>query len=434
MTLYNDYWKLFVSGYENRGNVMNEKKLVVTGMGAVTPIGIGVQTYWKNLIGGACGVGRITRFDAAELPVQIAAEIKNFDPAAYMPKPLVRAMDPFMQYAYIAAKEALEEGSLDIGSEADRIGIVMGTAMDGITTVAYTQEQYSTGGARRVGPRFVPKIIGNVAAAQIAIAHGIHGPSLTLNTACSAGGDAIMTAAMLLRTGEADAVLAVGGESVLCPVVVAGLAQAKALSRRNDDPEQACRPFDLHRDGFVIGEGGGALLIETEEHALAREAEIKAVLAGYANTNDGYHVTAPSPNGEGAAACMRRALQRAQLTPDEIGYINAHGTSTPLGDCAETQAVKRAFSDAHCIPPVSSTKSATGHLMGAGGITEVIACIQAIQKGILPPTLHLDTPDPACDLDYVPNQARKANIRAAMSNSLGFGGQNSSIIVERYAK
>lgn len=411
---------------------MNEKKLVITGMGVCTPIGIGVQEYWKNLIDGVCGIGRITRFDASDLPVRIAAEIRDFDPTAYMPKTTARTTDPFMQYAYVAAEEALSDGSLSVGPEADRIGIVMGTAMDGISTVAQTQKRYGESGPRRVSPRFVPMVIGNVAAAQIAIAHGIHGPSFTLNTACSAGGDAIMTAAMLIRSGEAETVLAVGGESALCPVVIAGLAQAKALSRRNDDPQTACRPFDMNRDGFVIGEGGGALLIETEEHALARGAEIKAVLAGYANTNDGYHVTAPMPNGEGSAACMRRALARAQLRPEDIGYINAHGTSTVLGDLAETQAVKSVFGKAESAPPISSTKSATGHLMGAGGITEVITCIQAIREGTLPPTLHLDTPDPQCDLDYIPNHARKSAIHAAMSNSLGFGGQNSSIIVEQY--
>lgn len=232
---------------------MKEQKLVITGMGAVTPIGIGVDAYWSALVEGQCGVGKITRFDASELPVQIAAELKDFDPAAYMPKTLARTMDPFMQFAFVAAEEALKNSELSIESESDRIGIVMGTAMDGVTTVAQTQAAFDTG--KRVGPRFVPMTIGNIAAAQISIAHGIHGPSLTLNTACSAGGDAIMTAAMLLRSGEADAVLAVGGESILCPIVVSGLSQAKALSRRNDDPEQACRPFDLDRDGFVIGEG-----------------------------------------------------------------------------------------------------------------------------------------------------------------------------------
>lgn len=413
-------------------NHLDQTKLVITGMGAVTPIGVGVPAYWQALTAGKCGIGRITRFDASDLPVQIAAELKDFDPAAYMPKTLARTMDPFMQYAFVAAEEALGDSGLDIAAAPDRVGIVMGTAMDGVTTVAGTQAAYDAG--KRVGPRFVPMTIGNIAAAQISIAHGITGPSMTLNTACSAGGDAIMTAAMLLRTGEADAVLAVGGESILCPIVVAGLSQAHALSRRNDDPEQACRPFDADRDGFVIGEGGGALILETEEHARARGAHIYAELAGYANTSDAHHVTAPHPEGAGAAACMRRALKRAGLHPSDIGYINAHGTSTGLGDIAETQAVKAVFGGRESAPPVSSTKSMTGHLMGAGGITESIACILAIRDGILPPTLHLAHPDPACDLDYIPNEARKTRITAAMSNSLGFGGQNSSLIFTQYTR
>lgn len=413
-------------------NHLDQTKLVITGMGAVTPIGVGVPAYWQALTAGKCGIGRITRFDASDLPVQIAAELKDFDPAAYMPKTLARTMDPFMQYAFVAAEEALGDSGLDIAADPDRIGIVMGTAMDGVTTVAGTQAAYDAG--KRVGPRFVPMTIGNIAAAQISIAHGITGPSMTLNTACSAGGDAIMTAAMLLRTGEADAVLAIGGESILCPIVVAGLSQAHALSRRNDDPEQACRPFDADRDGFVIGEGGGALILETEEHARARGAHIYAELAGYANTSDAHHVTAPHPEGAGAAACMRRALKRAGLQPSDIGYINAHGTSTGLGDIAETQAVKAVFGGRESAPPVSSTKSMTGHLMGAGGITESIACILAIRDGILPPTLHLAHPDPACDLDYIPNEARKTRITAAMSNSLGFGGQNSSLIFTQYTR
>ena len=413
-------------------NHLDQTKLVITGMGAVTPIGVGVPAYWQALTAGKCGIGRITRFDASDLPVQIAAELKDFDPAAYMPKTLARTMDPFMQYAFVAAEEALGDSGLDIAADPDRVGIVMGTAMDGVTTVAGTQAAYDAG--KRVGPRFVPMTIGNIAAAQISIAHGITGPSMTLNTACSAGGDAIMTAAMLLRTGEADAVLAVGGESILCPIVVAGLSQAHALSRRNDDPEQACRPFDADRDGFVIGEGGGALILETEEHARARGAHIYAELAGYANTADAHHVTAPHPEGAGAAACMRRALKRAGLQPSDIGYINAHGTSTGLGDIAETQAVKAVFGGRESAPPVSSTKSMTGHLMGAGGITESIACILAIRDGILPPTLHLAHPDPACDLDYIPNEARKTRITASMSNSLGFGGQNSSLIFTQYTR
>lgn len=414
------------------GNNMRENRLVITGMGAVTPIGIGVSAYWDALTAGRCGIGRITRFDASALPVQIAAELKDFDPAEHMPKTLARTMDPFMQFAFVAAQEALADSGLDIEPEAERIGITMGTAMSGVTTIAHTQEEYD--GGRRVGPRFVPMAIGNIAAAQIAIARGIRGPSLTLNTACSAGGDAILTAATLLLAGEADAMLAVGGESILCPIVVSGLSQAKALSRRNDDPETACRPFDAGRDGFVIGEGGGALVIETEAHALARGAHIYAEFAGWANTSDAHHVTAPCPDGAGAARCMKLALQKAGMQPSDIGYINAHGTSTPLGDKAETLAVKSVFGGRESAPPVSSTKSATGHLMGAGGLTETIACIKAIETGILPPTLHLVAPDPDCDLDYVPNTARRADIRAAMSNSLGFGGQNSSIIVSRYQK
>lgn len=413
---------------------MNEKKLVITGMGAVTPIGIGVKSYWNNLIKGVCGVQTISRFDTTALPVRIAAEIADFDATSYIPKQIARTMDRFMQYAYIAAEEALQGSGLIIESEAERVGIVMGTALDGVAMVAKTQEMYDLEGQKRVSPRFIPMIIGNVAAAQIAIRHGILGPSLTLNTACSAGGDAIMTAAMLLRSNEAEAILAVGGESILCPIVISGLAQAKALSRANENPKGASRPFDLERDGFVIGEGGGAVLIETEEHALARGAEIKAELRGYANTNDGYHVTAPKPDGQGAADCMRRALKRAELQPADVDYINAHGTSTMLGDQAETQAVKSVFGDRNTAPPISSTKGATGHLMGAGGITEMIACVQAIREGILPPTLNYQTPDPLCDLDYVPNEARKKKVQIAMSNSLGFGGQNSSIIVAKYEK
>lgn len=411
---------------------MNQNHLVVTGMGAVTPIGIGVESYWDNLISGVSGVDRIRTFDPSQLPVQIAAEVKNFDPLDYLPKTLVRATDRFMQFAIIAAKQALDQSKLEIARDSYRIGIVMGTAMDGVSCVAQTQHSYSTGAAKKIGPRFVPMVIGNIAAAQVAIEYGIHGPSFTVNTACSSGGDAIMLAAMLINSGEADAVLVMGGESILTPVVVSSLAQSKALSRRNDDPAAACRPFDANRDGFVIGEGGGAILLEREEYALSRNAEILARVPGYANTSDGYHVTAPMPDGSGASRCMRLALQRAGLEPSEIDYINAHGTSTLLGDQAETAAIKSVFGGIETAPPVSATKSATGHLMGAGGITEVIACIQAVREGIIPPTINYDTPDPTCDLDYVPNQARKAKVRCAMSNSLGFGGQNSSIIISAY--
>lgn len=406
------------------------KKLVITGMGAVTPIGIGVDKYWSSLIDGICGIDRITRFDASGLAVQIAAEVKDFEPKNYLSAKLIREMDLFQQYAYAAADEALAQSGFPVEENPGRIGLLMGTAMNGIATTAETQAELSSGKSKKVSPRFVPKILGNLAAAQFSIAKGIHGPSYTLNTACSSGGDAIAMAATLIQSGQADAMVVMGGESSLCPVVLGSLAQAKALSRNNEHPKSACRPFDANRDGFIMGEGGGALILETEESALARNAEIFAELAGYANTSDGYHVTSPDPSGKGAVACMKLALSMAGMKPEQIGYINAHGTSTPVGDPIETRAVKEVFGQTP--PPVSSTKGATGHLMGAGGITETIACIQAINTGILPPTVGYEIPDPECDLDYVPGKARKAEISGAMSNALGFGGQNSSLIVRKY--
>lgn len=407
-----------------------KKRLVITGMGAVTPIGIGAENYWNHLISGVCGIDPITRFDTSDLAVKIAAEVKDFEPEHYISAKLIREMDLFQQYAYVAADEALSQSDFPVGENPHRLGILMGTAMDGVAAIAETHEELSMGKTKKVSPRFVPKILGNLAAAQFSIAKGIYGPSYTLNTACSSGGDALAMAATIIAADQADAMVVMGGESSLCPVVLSSLAQAKALSRNNDNPKSACRPFDAGRDGFVMGEGGGALILETEEHALARGASILAELAGYANTSDGYHVTSPDPSGKGAAACMHIALSSAGLKPEDIDYINAHGTSTPVGDPIETGAIHQVFGQNP--PPVSSTKGATGHLMGAGGITETIACIQAINSGILPPTLGYETPDPKCDLDYIPNEARKVPIRIAMSNALGFGGQNSSIIVRKY--
>ncbi len=407
-----------------------KKKLVITGMGAVTPIGTGTDKYWNNLIHGECGVDRITRFDASGLPVQIAAEVKDFDPKNYISAKLIREMDLFQQFAFASASEALEQSGFPVETESRRIGIVMATALNGTSATAQTQNELSSGKIKKVSPRFVPKILGNLGAAQFSIAKGIHGPSYTINTACSSGGDALAMAGTMILTGQADAMIVMGAENGLCEVVISSLAQAKALSRNNENPKSACRPFDAERDGFIMGEGGGALIVESEEHALERGAEIFAELAGYANTSDGYHVTSPDPEGTGAINCMKIALSMADLKPEEIGYINAHGTSTPLGDPIETRAIKAVFGQTP--PPVSSTKGATGHLMGAGGITETIACIQAIRTGILPPTLGYHTPDPECDLDYIPNEARKVSIETAMSNALGFGGQNSSIIVRKY--
>lgn len=410
-----------------------KERLVITGMGAVTPIGIGVETYWNNLIAGKCGVERITRFDPKESPVKIAAQVKNFNPDDFMTKKQSREMDLFMQYGYAAGEEALSDGGIKEDTiPADRMGVVVGTAMAGVSIIAETQDGLSTGEHKKVSPRFVPKFIGNIAAAQIAIAKGYRGPSLTVSTACSSGADAISTAAMLLLAGEADAILVVGAEASLCPVVVAGLASAHALSTNNDNPQTASRPFDKTRDGFVFGEGGGALLLETEAHALARGAKIHAELMGFANCTDGYHVTAPHPEGIGAIACMDNAIKKAGLTPEDIGYINTHGTSTPMGDTIETNAIKSLFGDHAYQMAVTSTKGATGHIMGAGGVTETIACIKAVQEGVIPPTMNLNTPDDECDLNYVPNKAEKRDVRYAMTNAFGFGGQNSSLIIGRY--
>ena len=358
-------------------------KIVITGMGAVTPIGIGVDTYWNNLIEGKSGIDIIKSFDASELAVQIAGEVKDFNPSDWLPKDVVRKTDAFMQYAYIAAEEALKQSGVEI--EPQRTGIVMGTAMSGISTIAFTQEALTGAAHKKVGPRFIPK---------------------------------------------ADVMLAVGAEAAHCPIFIYSLSNAKALSRNNDDPQKASRPFDESRDGFVIGEGGGALVLESEPHAIARGAKILGELLACGNTCDAYHVTAPHPEGRGAIACMNQALAEAGLKPEDIGYINAHGTSTPKGDEVEVHSVTEVFGEN--APLVSSTKGATGHMMGAGGVTEVITCLKAIETGIVPPTINLENPIPDCKIDFVANEARKAQIDYAMSNAFGFGGQNSSVIVGRY--
>jgi 3-oxoacyl-[acyl-carrier-protein] synthase II len=406
------------------------KKIVITGMGAITPIGIGVDEYWKNLLAGKSGIERISSFDPSDLAVQIAGEVKNLNPSDYIPKQILRQTDPFMQYAYIAAEEALKMSELEI--EPERTGIVMGTALNGIATTAYTQEALTGAAHKKVGPRFIPKILGNIAATHIAIMHNIQGPSFTINTACSSGGDAIYTAAMLMQAGKADAMVAVGAESVLCPIVIYSLANAKALSKNNENPQTASRPFDVTRDGFVIGEGGGALVLETEEHALARGANIICELKGCGNTSDAHHITAPHPEGKGAIRAMNLAIEEAGITPEQVGYINAHGTSTHKGDIAESVAINSVFGDYK--PYVSSTKGATGHMMGAGGITECITCVKAVTEGVIPHTLNLVNVDEELNLNLVKGEPLKTNVDYAMTNSLGFGGQNSSIIVGKYNK
>ena len=406
--------------------------LVITGLGAVTPIGIGVDSYWQGIMDRRCGIEKVLSLEAEDAAIQIAGIVKNFIPTDYMSGKLAKETSPFIQYAFASASEALKDSGFDIEAEKDRIGIVMATALAGTVETAETQSSYDKSTKKKVSPRFLPKILGNLGAAQIAIEYGINGPSFTVTTACSSGGDAICMAAMLIKSGDADAILVVGGESGHCPIVMSTLAQAKALSK-NPDPKTACRPYDADRDGFVMGEGGGAILIESEEHAKKRNAKIYAQLAGYANNTDGYHVTAPRPDGSGSVECMKTALKRAGLDPSDVDYINTHGTSTPVGDIAEVTAIKTLFGHSkESVPPVSSTKGNTGHLMGAGGVTEVIACVKAIENGVLPPTLNYQTPDPDCDLDFVADGPRKADVKVAMSNALGFGGQNSSIIVKKY--
>lgn len=407
-----------------------QEKIVVTGMGAVTPIGIGVDTFWDNLISGKCGIEKITRYDVTDWPVQIAGEVKDFHPEEIIGKKLMKEMDLFMQYAFVAAEEALKDQ--DLQTEPERIGIVLGTAFNGVSTLASTQDELSRGVHSKVSPRFIPKIIGNIGAAQIAIAKGFRGPSITVETACSSGGDAISQAAMILKSGMADVVLAVGAEAALCPVIVQGLVGARALSTNNEHPELSSRPFDQDRDGFVIGEGGGCIILETEEHAKKRNAKIYAELAGVANCTDGYHVTSPHPEGIGAAFCMEKSMEMAGCQPTDVDYINTHGTSTHLGDTIEVNAIKKVFGEHAYQMSISSTKGSTGHLMGAGGVVETIACIQAVRTGVVPPTHGLYHPDPECDLDFTPINAVKKEINVAMSNSFGFGGQNSSVIVRKY--
>lgn len=398
-----------------------KERLVVTGMGAVTPIGIGVPAYWNGIVAGKCGIDTLSRIDLNKVSVKKGAEVKGFDPNDHLPIRLVTDLDLFMQYAYVSAEEALADSGLEI--EPERTGIVMGSALSGLTLIGDTQEAMATEG-KHVSPRFLSQVMGNIAASQFSISHNIQGPSMTVSTACSSGGDAICLAAMLLEIGAADAMVVMAGESAISKLFINSLYKAGALSKTGES-----RPFDKNRNGFVIGEGGGALILETESHARKRNADIKAILLGYANNTDAYHVVSPEPEGSGTCKCMELALRKAGIEPAAVGYINAHGTATVLGDQAESKGIRRVFGDSDVF--VSSTKGMTGHMMAAGGITEVIACIKAIETGILPPNINLDDPDPECDLNLVRKSTPKQRIDIAMSNAFGFGGQNSCVIIGR---
>jgi len=408
------------------------KRVVVTGLGALTPVGMGAEKSWASLVKGESGIGRVTRFDASEFPSQVAGEVKGFEPTDYLDRKDVKKMDTFIQYAIAAGKMAMDDSGLEITeSNAERVGVMVGSGMGGLPAIERYHEAYLKGGPKKISPFFIPMTIINLAAGHISIMSGAKGPNSSIVTACATGTHAIGDAYRIIQRGEADAMIAGSSESVMCALAFGGFGAAKALSKRNDEPERASRPFDLERDGFVMGEGAGILVLEEMEHAKKRKARIYGEVVGYGMSGDAFHMTSPAPGGEGAARCMTHALKDASLSLDEVEYINAHGTSTPAGDVGETMAVKKVFGDHAYKLAVSSTKSMTGHLLGAAGAVEAVFSLLALDRGVLPPTINLENPDPDCDLDYVPNVARSAKIKVAMSNSFGFGGTNASLIFKK---
>ncbi|MDW7999121.1 MAG: beta-ketoacyl-ACP synthase II, partial [Thermodesulfovibrio sp.] len=405
----------------------------VTGLGMVSPLGLDVKSSWEAVIQGKSGVGYITQFDNTNYPVKIAAEVKDFDPTKYIEPKEVKKMDRFIHFAIAATEMAIADSQLKITPEnSERIGVVIGSGMGGLPAIEYYHKVLIEKGWKRVSPFFIPMVIVNLAAGQISIRYGIKGPNIAVTTACATGNHSIGEAFRIIQYGDADVMIAGGAEAVITPMAVAGFSIMRALSTRNDEPERASRPFDVDRDGFVIGEGSGILILEELEHALKRGAKIYAELVGYGMTSDAYHITAPSPEGEGAARCMKMALKDAGISPEEIDYINAHGTSTKQGDELETQAIKTIFGDHAYKLCVSSTKSMTGHLLGAAGGVEAIFTVLSIYEDIAPPTINLDNPDPECDLDYVSHKAKKKEIRYAMTNSFGFGGTNASLVFKKF--
>jgi 3-oxoacyl-[acyl-carrier-protein] synthase II len=401
-------------------------------MGCLSPLGNDAATTWEAAKAGHSGVAPISLFDASGFKTRFAAEVKGFEPEAALGRRDARRMDRFTQFAVTAAGQALQDSGLTIDeTNRDRIGVVLGTGIGGVGTLLAEAEKFIKRGPRWVSPHMVPMMLPDSAPGQIAITYGARGPNMTVVTACASSSNAIGEAAEMIRRGAADAMLAGGAEAGIVPVAIAGFIVMDAVSSRNDDPQAASRPFDLDRDGFVIGEGSAFLVLESEEHARKRGASLLAEVSGYAATNDAYHVSAPAENGAGAAACMREALEDSGLPATAIGYINAHGTSTRLNDSSETTAIKTVFGEAAYNTPISSTKSMTGHLLGAAGALEAMFCVRALQEGLLPPTINYTTPDPACDLDYVPNTARPAQIDHALSNSFGFGGHNACLILSR---
>jgi 3-oxoacyl-[acyl-carrier-protein] synthase II len=409
------------------------RRTVITGLGCITPLGNDEHTLWSNLLAGKSGIGRITLYDPEGYECQIAAEVKDFDAAELFGSRDARRMDRYSQFALAAAWQALENSGLEItNGNRDRIGAIIGSGIGGIGTLLEQMKVFLDRGPKRVSPFLVPMMLADSAAAMVAIQLGMRGPNMAVVTACATGTNAIGEAAQIIARGDADAILAGGSEASIVPLAISGLSVMNAVSTRNNEPERASRPFDLNRDGFVMGEGAAILVLEELEHALARGAVILAEVSGYGTTNDAYHISAPAENGAGAAQCMFLALESAHLGLEDIRYINAHGTSTPLNDKSETAAIKKVFGEQAYEIPVSSTKSMTGHLLGASGALEALICAKVIKEGQLPPTVNYETPDPECDLDYVPNQSRPASVNHIMSNSFGFGGHNATIILSRY--
>ena len=407
--------------------------MVVTGMGAITPFGVGVEKLWKGLVNGESAIRRITRFDPSRLDARIAGEVPDFDPLEHIDKREAKRMDRFTQFAVTAAGQALRDAGLTVSElDPDRVGVLIGSGIGGIETLLGQHLALLEKGPGRISPFFIPMMIANMAAGHVAIYYGAKGPNCTTVTACASSANAIRDAFDIIRQGEADVMVAGGSEAPLVELAFAGFCSMKALSTRNEEPERACRPFDRERDGFVMSEGAGVLVLESEDHALRRGARIYGEILGCGMTADAYHITAPDPEGEGGARSMARALHDAGIAPGQVDYINAHGTSTPANDRTETMGIKRVFGEHARTIPVSSTKSMIGHLLGAAGAVELIATILTIKEGIIPPTINYENPDPDCDLDYVPNRARPADVRVALSNSFGFGGQNVSIVVGRY--
>ena len=410
------------------------ERVVITGMGTVNPLGITVEESWKNVVNGISGVGPITLFDSSPLNVHFAAEVKGFEPDKYMDAKEARRRDRFEQLGAAAAKDALASSGLEITeANSGRIGVLVSSAIGGIKSLQDAVIMNHTEGPRRVSPFLIPMLMPNGAAGMIAIDHQIKGPCFSVASACASGSDGIGTAFLMLKAGMIDAALAGAAEMTICAVGVAAFDRVGAMSRRNDDYSMTPQPFDKNRDGLVMGEGAAVLVLERESDAKARGANILAELAGYGATADAFHVTAPHEQGAGGSAAMRMALNSAKANMDELGYINAHGTGTLLNDQSETRAVKAAFGETAYTIPISSTKSMTGHMMGATGALEVIFCVQAIREGILPPTVHYETPDPECDLDYIPNKAREKKINLAISNAFGFGGHNAVLAIRKYS-